>query len=59
MSNLMNKEERKAWDADPYITLTVAGKPFYCKCGCNVFQHIDYDKSKFSCSNCKTEYTST
>lgn len=38
------------------VLLRVNGKPFICKCGCNVFTYIAI--STFKCNLCGKEYLS-
>jgi hypothetical protein len=46
------------------ILLKVAGKPFRCSCGCNVFHHPKPDEGEevdddiYICNACETEYSS-
>ena len=44
----------------PYdIILKVAGKPFHCSCGCNVFRKLDPDHpNDYTCNACRAVYTS-
>lgn len=41
------------------VTLRVAGKPFRCACGCNVFQHPEGEPDVFRCNACAAEYEAT
>ena len=59
MKELMNEEDRKAWDKNPNATLKINGKSFRCECGCNVFGHVDYDKNRYSCNSCKATFTTS
>ena len=37
--------------------LEVAGKPFYCPCGCNVFQKLDPNNpNEYTCNACEATY---
>lgn len=36
--------------------ITLAGKPFRCHCGCNVF--MKFSQTKFVCNACREEYQS-
>ena len=48
----------KAKPADVMVRL--AGKVFYCDCGCNVFHHPkdEYDnRNKYVCNACLAQYT--
>ena len=51
----MTKEQIEEHKKNPNILLKVAGVPFHCPCGCNVFHHVD-DDSVYICNSCKTEY---
>lgn len=44
---------------EPNILLKVAGKPFRCDCGCNVFNQPKpvSDPGRYVCNACATEYT--
>lgn len=51
----MTKEEQEKHQENPNVLLKIAGKPFYCECGCNVFHHKD-DWDIFICNACQSEY---
>ncbi len=38
------------------VMVRVAGKPFACACGCNVFHHPDGHTDIFRCNACGSEY---
>lgn len=38
--------------------LKVAGKPFRCECGCNVFKHLSVDRTRYKCNACDAIYQS-
>ena len=39
------------------IMLEVAGKPFHCFCGCNVFRKLDPNNpNKYTCNACEETY---
>jgi len=44
---------------EPNILLKVAGKPFSCNCGCNVFNKPKpvSDPDRYACNACAAEYT--
>ena len=37
--------------------LTVAGKSFSCKCGCNVFRQVGSSPKEYKCNSCNIIYT--
>lgn len=57
----MNKEE-PVLNEDGTIrsyVLTVAGKDFFCKCGCNCFHKPDKTRPEvFECNSCQIRYGS-
>lgn len=55
----MNEAERKAYDNNPNIILKIKGKRFFCSCGGNVFQNINYNKDKYRCNSCASTFTTT
>ncbi len=46
-------------DSQPNVILKVAGKPFRCNCGCNVFHKPRpiSEPGRYVCNACDTEYT--
>jgi len=38
------------------VTVRVDGKPFRCRCGCNVFQHPEGEPNIYACNACDTWY---
>jgi uncharacterized Zn-finger protein len=53
----MTAEEIEKHKDNPNTTLKVAGKPFHCPCGCNVFHHPNTDADEFRCNACSTTYS--
>jgi len=41
------------------VMLKIAGKPYRCHCGCNVFHHPDKENlSLYECNSCKAVFSS-
>jgi hypothetical protein len=38
------------------IVITVAGKRFFCRRGCNVFNNPTNDAKLYECNSCKVQY---
>lgn len=38
------------------VMIKVAGKPFRCKCGCNVFHHPEERPEVYECNACEQWY---
>lgn len=55
--NKMTSEEIREHKENPNVLLKLKGQSsgFRCRCGCNVFHHID-DWDIFFCNACDTEY---
>ena len=55
MTEALKREDGTLWQ----FTLKVAGKPFYCRCGCNVFHKPDIGNlDKYRCNACGLNYES-
>lgn len=52
----MTESEIKAHTDNPNILLKIAGKPYRCECGCNVFHHPGTDADVYSCNACKRSF---
>ena len=58
MAKKMTPEEIKEHMKNPNILLKVAGKPYICKCGANLFHHKD-DWEIYHCNGCPRSFRAT
>lgn len=55
----MSEDEINKYNENPNILLTIAGKPYRCECGCNVFHHPDIDADVYACNACERSFEAT